>query len=147
MMRLKRIAKTFFRNAIMVAVVFLPAFIIMSMVQVLVLAGVPTRTTPLTELSNWFYFYLIFLPPLLLSSLVYTTVLLLVPRNWSLRIRRLAAILITPLLPATVYFLNLWGGVVYLPFFIPTIIALILYGLYVRIEKDNIEGPGQLERG
>jgi len=136
----KYVAKIFFWNAIMSAVVFLPVFLVMAQFQALLLVGPPTRTTFLTELSNAIYFYLIFVLPLMLGSLVYSAVALLIPNRWILKYRRLTAVLLSILLPVTVFLLNLPGGLAYQPFYVPTVVAIILYGMCARIGEETLDG-------
>jgi len=111
----------------------------MALLQILVIGGLPTRTTFLAELSNWIYFYIIFVLPLVLASLVYSLVSLLIPSAWSLMYRRLISILLAVVLPLTVFLLNLPGGLIYGPFYIPTLIATISYGLCAQIDGEDID--------
>jgi hypothetical protein len=141
MPKAKYVAKLFFWNAIMSAAVFLPVFLGMALLQILVIGGLPTRTTFLAEFSNWIYFYIIFVLPLVLASLVYSLLSLLIPSRWSPVYKRLISVLLALLLPLTVLLLDFPGGLVYGPFYIPTIIATISYGLCAQIDGEDIEKP------
>lgn len=135
MLTAKLIAKRFLWNAIMAAIVFLPAFLITAQIQVLLFVGLPRRTTFIAELSNWIYVYFLFVLPLILASFVYSLGSLSIRSRWTSTRRRLAAMILAVLLPATVYLLNLPGGLVYGTFYIPTVSAMVLYGMCARTGK------------
>ncbi len=143
---LSEIFKKFVWNALMAAAVFLPSFLILNYIMALFLVG-PPRVTPLqTEIGDAITIYLLFLLPLVLASFVYTLVSMLVPASWPVTRRRLAAVLLAPLLPVTVFVLNLPGGFVYIAphmlrpigtvvFYLPTVIAVILYGMFTHVSE------------
>ena len=130
--KFKKAVRVFLWNGMMAAAVFLPGFLLTAWLQVLWMTGVPRRTTFSVEASDWLYIYLLFALPLILASLLYTATLFFIPDRWTPKQRRLAAILIAFILPVVVYLLDLPGGLVYLPFFGPTLIAIILYGMSTR---------------
>jgi len=137
MTRLKDAAGSFFWNALMAAVVFLPVFMVLAWLQILWKVGPPRNTTFAVEVSNWFYFYLLMVFPLIFGSIVYTLAVIFLPRDWNSSRRRLFAIFFAPILPVVVWIFNLPGGLVYLPFFAPTLMAIILYGASVRLVRGN----------
>ncbi len=126
----------------MAATVFLPTFLIISRIQVLLLIGDPFRFP--NEIAEGVYMYILFMLPLMLASLVYSAALLLFRFCWTFVPRRLAALVLAPLLPLTVYLFNLPGGLIYGPFFIPTVIAMILFGITARIPQID-EKPTDMQ--
>ncbi len=141
---LKYIAGRFCINLLLAATVFLPAFLVGARIEVLLFEGWPRGITFLLELSNIFYFYLVFILPVLLASLFYSAASFIVPSRWTPIQRRLAAIVLALILPGTDILLKISGDLVYRHFFVPTAIAVIVYGMFARAGRaGRIDGESQ----
>jgi hypothetical protein len=130
-MRWRDITRVFLWNAGMVAAVFLPIFLVLARLQSLFLVG--ESRSFLSDVLEGLYLYLLFLFPLILASVIYTAILFIVPPRWTMIQRRSVAILLAFILPVIVYGLNLPGGLLYIPFYVPTLFATVTYGLFTRV--------------
>ncbi len=78
--RLKtNLAKRVLGNAILAAAVFLPAFLVMAEVEVLLFTGFSNNSDILLGVSAAIYTYLLLVLPVLLASLVYSLVSIIIP--------------------------------------------------------------------
>lgn len=132
----------FIWNALAGAGIFLPVFF-----AVVPLEGLARGA----DLSGGFkahfgfalYLYVAFVVPVILGSLVHTVSLLMIPDTWPKARRRIAAIALSPLLPATVLLIGgLSGSALLLERAVATAVATIGYGSFCKTSLGTSHDVG-----
>jgi hypothetical protein len=127
------IAKRFWVNGLLSAIVFLPSFLILSWLQGVVVDGWPSNKSVVADISAALFFYVYFIVPVILGSVVYTIVSFFVPGKWSAFWRRSIAIVLALLVPGIDLVFKIAGDRIYESFLIPMVIAAVLYGILSHI--------------
>lgn len=118
-------------NALMIAVVYLPVFLGLAAFDLILQQDLHERDFART-VGDMAFYYIFMMIPLIASSFTYSLVLLVVPVQWSSNYRRVAAVLLSPLVPATVILLDLpWAPLLQVHF--ATIIATTTYGMFTKV--------------
>lgn len=86
------------------------------------------------------FFYLVSLVWVLLGGLVHQLLLIILPRTWPARWRRLVAVASTPIIPLV---LILFGGSVWAvpSYWLPAVISLVVYALLIRLPEAPAGAP------
>ena len=132
----EKVAKMFFRNALGGAGIFLPVFL-----AVVPLEGLVRGADLAGEFNAHFgyalYLYVAFVIPVVLGSLVNSVTLLLIPDRWSKSRQRVAAISLSPIVPATVLAIGgLGGSALLLERIVATVVATLSYGAFCGSSLD-----------
>lgn len=121
------------RNVLMGALVFLPLFLVVIPLEVW-LRGAEQEADLLAQLGGALNLFIAFLLPVAVGSVVHSLALFAIPRAWPRPRRRVIAVILAPLLPATVLLVGGLGGASFIwIYFGATIVATAVYGLAVRL--------------
>lgn len=135
----RRAAMQFLWNALAATGVFLPVFFAVAPIEGLA-RGADLSGGFKAHFGFALYLYVAFVVPVILGSLVHTVFLLMIPATWPRPRQRVAAIALSPLLPATVLVIGgLSGSALLLERIMATAVATIAYGLLSRMKL----GAGQ----
>lgn len=125
------VLKAALKNLTLLALVAMPMFFLLVWIQALL--GRATGATDLGYvIETGGVYYLTNLIPVLVGGLVHQAIWLALPGEWSKLVRRIVALLLTPLIPIAV--LISWGGPAgsLTTFAIPMVLALAVYILLMR---------------
>lgn len=127
---------SFLWNTLMSLIVFLPAFLLVAMVEA-ALHGIRSEGSITYHLDVAMLLYISYGLPVVGGSLVYSLALVAVPSSWPAGRQQLAAVLLSPLLPATIMVIaKVAGGITFFPEHpIATTVATLLYGLSSKTTK------------
>jgi len=142
----REIVVVLFRNALMAAFVFVPVMFLITPLNAMLLG-----VNPEGGLSGFVafvvFFYISVAVPGIMGSVVHSIVVILIPKSWPRCRRQLLTVLLSPLLPATIFMLGgLREGDFMYDFWVATTIATVAYGLcsslwLPRITEKNIKKP------
>lgn len=109
MLDIKGMARGFAWNLLIACSVFIPVFLVASAIELRLRGGPPLEGELSYHVASGAVVYVTMLIPIALAAIVHSAALLLLPRRWSKRMRRVAALLLAPLVPVTVVVLRLPG--------------------------------------
>lgn len=116
-------------NVLLAAGVFLPAFLLGSAAEVKLRGLASFREGIGYHLGAAAVIYLSMVIPVMLGSVFHSIAIALVPATASVRTRRTAAVVLAPLVPSTVIFLDSFGGMLLSSFLVATAVATVAYAL------------------
>jgi hypothetical protein len=122
-------------NALMSAVVFLPAFLLVLPMEAMLL-GVALDGSVMSNFGSAVPLYVMYVVPVVTGSVIHTVALGVVSPRWGRSRSRLAAVLFAPLLPVSV--IVLWaegGGIILVLRIWSVLVATVAYGSCVRIPR------------
>jgi hypothetical protein len=129
------------RNVLLVALLFLPLYLVATRVEIL-LRGLSPFDAPIGhEVGAFIIDYLSLLLPTVPGAIVHSAALALVPATVSRLPRRLAAALLAPLVPGTVVLLFPPEGQLYSGFVWSTAAATLAYGLTCATQLGRSSNP------
>ena len=126
--------RRFLWNALMVAVLFLPVFILAGAIEEWLRSGWP-KVDLHRDLDGALVLYIIMIGPLLLASLVYSAAFYFVPSRWKTASPRAIGVMLASLLPVTVVVLQLPGDAFLVVKYLQTIIAITIYGMCTGVYR------------
>lgn len=124
---------TLLKNLALLALIALPLFFLLAWIGDLIRGADWSRDSGYA-LGTVALFYLVSIVWVLLGGLVHQLVLIILPRTWSARWRRLVAVASTPIIPAV---LLLFGGAVWAvpSYSLPALISMVVYALLIRLPE------------
>ena len=126
----------FLWNAFIAAAMFLPVFLVALEFE-LRLRGEPGSTNLIDFLDSAAYTYLLLVVAMVLASLVYSLASLLLPYGFVERYPRLAALAVTPVIPASLLLFAQGAALFLWIYLFSTIVAMIAYGMCARVDRDR----------
>ena len=144
-MDLRQLIRGFLKNQLAIVGVFLPVYTVVHLVELeLERPGSITDDLPY-QLGFGVIFYIAILPLVLLSGFVHSIALLAIPPRVSGRTRRIAAVVLAPLVPGIAISTG-WANYL-LSFPLPTVAAAIVYGLCctTRVGRRSAEAKAGSE--
>lgn len=131
------------RNVLMGALVFLPVFLVIIPLEVW-LHGAQQEADFLVHLGGALNLFMAFLLPVAAGAVAHSLALFAIPRAWPRARRRVTAVVLAPVLPATVLLIGGLGGASFIwTYFGATITATVVYGLSVRLPDSGNPNAGR----
>ena len=132
-------------NALMSAIVFLPVLLVVTQIEAL-FWGSRLEGGIIYHLGSGLYLYMSYLLLVVGGSVVHSLALILVPPAWSRDKQRLAVVLLSPLLPATILLIaRLAGGWTFLPYaWVAMTVATVTYGLCAKVGPREMRPDSNL---